>query len=109
MIFLDAEKTGYPSYLATILSKSQPGASNRLLRPGGIIVADNVLGSAMVADSSDANPAAVAMKDKPERQARFKANIPALDKFNTEMGANPRLEGLLMPLFDGLGLARLVD
>lgn len=43
LIFIDADKTGYPGYLELILEFSKPGEGNRLLRKGGVIVADNVL------------------------------------------------------------------
>jgi predicted O-methyltransferase YrrM len=41
IIFIDAQKSGYPTYLKMILDKSQPGQPNRLLRPGGLIIGDN--------------------------------------------------------------------
>ena len=59
MVFIDADKGGYPGYLEKILARSQPGQANRLLKPGGVIIGDNVLRRALVADSSDSNPWAV--------------------------------------------------
>lgn len=56
IIFIDADKSNYPAYLEKILARSQPGQANRILRTGGVIVADNVLRRAMVADSGDDNP-----------------------------------------------------
>jgi predicted O-methyltransferase YrrM len=38
------------------LSNSTPGAEKRLLKSGGIIIADNILRKGVLADSSDANP-----------------------------------------------------
>ena len=45
LIFVDAQKSGYPEYLTTILEKSQPGSAGRLLKKGGLIIADNTLRS----------------------------------------------------------------
>jgi predicted O-methyltransferase YrrM len=56
LIFIDADKSSYPKYLDLILSHSETGASKRLLKSGGIIIADNILRRGLVADSSDANP-----------------------------------------------------
>ncbi|KAA8567730.1 hypothetical protein EYC84_008201 [Monilinia fructicola] len=57
LIFIDADKTSYPAYLELILSLSSPSSpQTRLLRPGGLILADNILRRALVADSSPSNP-----------------------------------------------------
>ncbi|OAA62534.1 O-methyltransferase family 3 [Niveomyces insectorum RCEF 264] len=58
LVFIDAQKTGYPQYLATLLAKSAPGTARRLVRAGGLIVADNVLRRGLVADASADNPEA---------------------------------------------------
>lgn len=108
LIFLDANKDAYPKYLDLILSKSQPGSPNRLLKPGGLIVADNVLGMAIVADATPTNPhyaEAVARLGEKHVQGLNEA----LHQFNDKLVAEPRLEAFLVPLFDGLGLARLTD
>ncbi|PMD63357.1 S-adenosyl-L-methionine-dependent methyltransferase, partial [Hyaloscypha bicolor E] len=69
LIFIDADKASYPTHPthpSLILSLSGPsGATTRLLRPGGIIVADNILRSGLVADHSPTNPWAVKMKENP--------------------------------------------
>ena len=46
-IFVDADKTGYPDYYAAALT---------LLRPGGVILFDNVLWSGSVADPDVSDP-----------------------------------------------------
>ncbi|OTA76071.1 hypothetical protein M434DRAFT_18560, partial [Hypoxylon sp. CO27-5] len=105
IIFIDANKTGYPVYLKQILEKSQPGAKNRLLRPGGIIAADNTLRRGLVADSSPDNPWRSAdFDDSWESKA-----VAAVREYNKAAANEPRLETLLLPLWDGLNLARLVD
>lgn len=108
LIFLDANKDAYPQYLETILARSQPGASDRLLKPGGLIVADNVLRRGIVADPSESNPHYVRDVQKHgEEQSRIFAK--GLHEFNDKLAAESRLEAFLMPLFDGLGMARLRD
>jgi len=108
LIFIDAEKSGYPGYLQAILNGSQPGASSRILRPGGLIVADNVLRRGIIADDSDDNPWVA-------RQAALRSEY-AVDnenqlvkQFNDEIVNSPRLTAFLLPLFDGLTIARLLD
>jgi predicted O-methyltransferase YrrM len=56
LIFIDADKVSYPNYLNLILSNSAPGSSSRILKKGGIIIADNILRRGLVADASDKNP-----------------------------------------------------
>jgi predicted O-methyltransferase YrrM len=83
-----------------------PPATSRLLRPGGLIIADNILRRGLIADSSDANPwAARAKSENTWREGDMKA----LQEFNKQMVESPRLETFLMPMFDGLGMARLID
>lgn len=110
MIFLDANKDAYPKYLDLILSKSKSGSppGSRLLKAGGLIVADNVLHQATVADPSPSNPNYAEGVAHFGEQRVLELNA-ALHKFNDKLVAEPRLEAFLVPLFDGLGLARLVD
>lgn len=109
LIFIDAQKSGYPSYLSTILASSpKDGSKNRLLRPGGLIVADNVLRRGIVADDSDENP--WVQREKGERAAYWKSeDVDKLREFNSAVHDDPRLDSWLMPLYDGVHLARLVD
>ncbi|KAL1848370.1 hypothetical protein Daus18300_013616 [Diaporthe australafricana] len=108
LIFLDANKDAYPKYLDLILSKSQPGSPKRLLKAGGLIVADNVLRRAIVADATPSNPHyAEELARVGEQRSRELGR--ALHEFNDKLVAEPRLEAFLVPLFDGLGLARLLD
>ncbi|KAJ6785414.1 hypothetical protein PWT90_05791 [Aphanocladium album] len=107
LIFIDAQKTGYPSYLRTILEKSQPGATSpRILREGGIILADNVLRRGLVANDTDENPWAASGK---KGESGRDSNIEALREYNDLALNSERLETFLMPLFDGVGMSRLRD
>ncbi|KFG83786.1 putative O-methyltransferase [Metarhizium anisopliae] len=102
IIFLDADKPGYSNYLSIILANSQPGSKNRLLRPGGLIIADNVLRRGHVADPS-----------KTDREVEdadlWNLHIEAVRKFNDQVVGEKRLESFLTPLWDGLSMIRLVD
>ncbi|EFZ01601.1 O-methyltransferase [Metarhizium robertsii] len=102
IIFLDADKPGYSNYLSIILANSQPGSKNRLLRPGGLIIADNVLRRGHVADSSR-------MDREVEDAGLWNLHIEAVRKFNDQVVGEKRLESFLTPLWDGLSMIRLVD
>ena len=81
--FLDAVKTEYAEYLEHVV---------RLLRPGGLVAVDNVLWSGRVADG--------AVRD---------ADTRALRAFNTALHQDERFDIAMVPVADGLTLARLRD
>jgi len=78
LAFLDADKENYPNYYDPILER---------LRPGGLLVADNVLWSGRVLDPKAAS-------DR------------ALVAFNEAVQRDPRVENILVPVRDGVMLAR---
>ncbi|MGH8528566.1 MAG: class I SAM-dependent methyltransferase [Nevskiales bacterium] len=78
--FIDADKTNYLNYYERCL---------QLLRPGGLIVVDNVLWSGRVADAS--------VQDEDTR---------ALRAFNARLTEDARVDLSLVPIADGLTLAR---
>lgn len=78
--FIDADKREYDAYYEAVL---------KLLRPGGVIAIDNVLWSGAVAD--------------PARQDDDTRAIRAL---NEKLKADPRISLSLVPIGDGLTLAR---
>ena len=80
LAFLDADKTGYPDYWAELVPR---------VRPGGVLVADNVLYSGRIVDASS-----------------DEASIQALRRFNDEVAADDRVDVMILPAFDGLTLAR---
>ncbi|KAI1085350.1 S-adenosyl-L-methionine-dependent methyltransferase [Whalleya microplaca] len=106
IVFIDANKQGYLEYLRTILAQSQPGAKNRLVRPGGLIMADNTLWRAQVADYTENNPSR-----RPNAAGEWipDSGTIALREYNDFVAKHERLETFLCPLWDGLGLARIVD
>ena len=57
-VFIDADKSEYPDYYEECL---------RLLRPGGLIMLDNVLRSGTVLDETDDDPRSVATREVNER------------------------------------------
>lgn len=78
--FIDADKPAYPEYYERCLS---------LLRPGGLIAVDNTLWSGAVADPKNREP-----------------STRALRVFNTLLHKDERVSLSLVPIGDGLSLAR---
>src|SRR5262245_2239739 len=78
--FIDADKGGYPVYYEEILKR---------LRPNGVILVDNVLWTGRVIDAS-------AQDDMTK----------AIRAFNDKCAADPRVEGVMVPISDGLTLLR---
>jgi predicted O-methyltransferase YrrM len=76
--FLDADKRNYPAYFEQLLA---------LLRPGGLLVADNVLWNGDVIDP---------------RPDQHKA---AIRRFNAQLSRDSRVFMRMIPLEDGLTLA----
>lgn len=75
LVFIDADKPNYSNYYDTVFPK---------LRPGGFIIADNVLWSGKVLlDEKD-------------------ANTQALHDFNQKVLADERVSNVLLPIRDGL-------
>ncbi|KAJ3493049.1 hypothetical protein NLG97_g4985 [Lecanicillium saksenae] len=109
IIFIDAQKSGYPEYLGTILESSQPGSKNRLLRAGGLIIGDNVLRCGFVADDTESNPWRN-FDFGPHRKEYWKSeDVRSLRKYNKAVLDSERLENWLCPLWDGMNLTRLLD
>jgi caffeoyl-CoA O-methyltransferase len=79
--FIDADKTGYLAYYERLM---------KLLRPGGLIVVDNTLWNGEVAN--------------PENRD---ADTEALRAFNDALHRDTRIDLALLPVGDGLTLARL--
>ncbi|MGH3145056.1 MAG: O-methyltransferase [Rubrobacter sp.] len=84
LVFIDADKEGYPEYLSWSL---------RLSRPGSLILADNTVRGGSVLDPQDGS-------------AR------ATREFNERVARDPGLSGIVLPLIreriDGITIARVV-
>jgi caffeoyl-CoA O-methyltransferase len=81
--FIDADKTSYLDYYERLLT---------LVRPGGLIVVDNTLWHGEVAN--------------PENR---EAETLALRQFNDALHRDPRVDLALLPIADGVTLARIRD
>jgi predicted O-methyltransferase YrrM len=79
LVFLDADKENYATYFDLVIDR---------VRPGGVIVADNVLWSGKVIDP--------AVSD---------AETDALRAYNAKVQADPRVNNVLLPIRDGLMVA----
>jgi predicted O-methyltransferase YrrM len=80
LAFIDADKTGYRDYFEYCL---------RLVRPGGLILVDNTLWDGSVADPDNHNEDTLAMR-----------------AFNETLHHDERIDLSLIPVADGLTLAR---
>lgn len=80
LAFIDADKTGYSGYWEELVPR---------VRPGGVLLVDNVLWSGRVVDADDAD-----------------ADTAALRAFNDAVAADDRVEVVVLTAFDGLTIAR---
>jgi len=78
-VFIDADKTGYEAYYERALE---------LVRPGGLIMADNTLWSGRVADDKDISKDTLALR-----------------AFNKRLHGDSRIALSLVPIGDGVTLA----
>jgi predicted O-methyltransferase YrrM len=82
LVFIDADKENYSNYYDLLIDQ---------LPSGGIIMADNVLWSGKVIDTNALD------SDNDTRE---------LDKFNAKLQSDPRVENILIPVRDGIMVAR---
>ncbi len=80
LVFIDADKTGYPGYLEAVLPK---------LSPRGLIVADNTLWSGRVIDPGDTTE-----------------DTEALRRFNDALAVDPRVVVVQTTVRDGVTIIR---
>jgi predicted O-methyltransferase YrrM len=81
LAFIDADKPSYDAYYEGCL---------RVVRPGGLILIDNVLWSGEVADPSAGSD-----------------NVKAIRALNEKIAADQRVDPVILPIGDGLTLARV--
>ena len=81
MVFIDANKRDYPEYYELVFD---------LVRPGGWILADNVLWDGKVA-----------LDPMPQDRQTL-----GIDSFNRRVASDPRVESVIIPIRDGLSLIR---
>ena len=80
LAFIDADKPGYRTYYDEIVER---------LRPGGVVLLDNVLWSGTVVDDADQGD-----------------DVVALRAVNDHVAADDRVEVVMLPIADGLTIAR---
>lgn len=80
-VFIDADKGGYPHYLDKAIDMAASGS---------IIVGDNTLMHGKSMNPNENSPSVIAMR-----------------QFNERMTSDPRLEGMIIPAYDGLAIARV--
>jgi predicted O-methyltransferase YrrM len=81
MVFIDADKGNYPNYLEWAIKLSNPGA---------LIIGDNTLLHGRTMNPSANGNSVIQMR-----------------KFNERIMKDPRLEGVILPAYDGLAIARV--
>lgn len=81
LFFIDADKENYPNYLEFAI---------RLANPGALICGDNVLWGDRVLDP-----------------ANTEASTEAIREFNRRLAEDDRLDSILLPIHDGLAIARV--
>ncbi|MEB2785486.1 O-methyltransferase [Algoriphagus persicinus] len=84
MAFIDADKSNYSNYYDLIIDK---------MNPGGIILADNVLWSGKILV---------------EKGKKIDKDTQAILDFNTMIQNDPRVENALLPIRDGVMIARKI-
>jgi len=84
LVFIDADKENYIAYFHLILPK---------MKPGGIILSDNVLWSGKVVEALQPN-------DK---------STEVLLEYNQLLATHPKLETVLLPVRDGLTVSRVIN
>ena len=82
LVFIDADKEGYPYYLE---------AAADLLRPGGLLLGDNAFWEGKVVDDSARDPETEAIRE-----------------FNRRLSEDRRFRGVILPVRDGLAAAMFV-
>lgn len=82
LVFIDADKANYPTYLELLIPK---------LKSGAVILSDNVLWSGKVVEK-------VNSKD---------TDTKALLRYNKILKQHPKLETVLLPIRDGLTISRV--
>jgi len=80
LAFVDADKGGYRAYAEELIPR---------LRPGGLLLVDNVLWGGSVLDPSST-----------------RGDVDHIRAFNDWLVAEPRVETVMLPIADGLSLAR---
>jgi len=82
LAFIDADKPSYQAYYELLVPR---------MVPGGLILADNVLQYGEIVNEKNTSP-----------------NVVAIREFNEHVSTDPRVETAMIPLADGLTIARVL-
>ncbi|WP_209331538.1 O-methyltransferase [Lunatimonas salinarum] len=82
MVFIDADKINYSRYYDLVIDR---------LNPGGVIFADNILWSGKVLESN---------------RKKLDKDTAAILEFNQKVQDDPRVENVILPIRDGIMMAR---
>lgn len=85
LVFIDADKTNYSRYFDLVIDKMNTGA---------LLIADNVLWNGKILNESDLK------KD---------ADTQAINSFNQKIKSDVRVENIILPVRDGLMVARKIN
>jgi caffeoyl-CoA O-methyltransferase len=98
LVFIDADKTGYAAYWQELVPR---------VRPGGVLLVDNVLWSGRVVEASEGvGSGDDGSDDSGDGAGEVDADTAALREFNDLVAGDERVEALILTAFDGLTIAR---
>jgi predicted O-methyltransferase YrrM len=87
VVFIDADKEGYPEYLELSL---------RLSRAGTVVLADNLIRGGRVLEKGPADP-----------------HVRGVREFNALLASHPRLDSIILPIYredlDGVSISIVKD
>lgn len=86
LLFIDADKAAYPEYLER---------ATRLLRPGGWVLGDNAFWDGRILEAGEA-----------AGEADEDPDLRGILEFDRRLAEDPRLEAVVLPIRDGLAVAR---
>lgn len=106
LVFVDADKKAYPEYMEKACA---------LLRPGGLLVADNAFWKGRVLEARDGGGEPSAASGEADGGAdggtgpgpEEDPDLAGILEFDRRLADDPRLDGVILPVRDGLAVARL--